>query len=111
MDRAIGNSFRPLHSRRRLVAAVLAAGLAGLGASPAAAQFSPKLAPSIMGPVVTNQCTGGRCSKRSAPTQRSDSTQKQRAQATCVNARRMAGKPGADPRLPQLLEMCDRAGY
>lgn len=111
MDRAIGSSDPSMGLRRSLVVTMLATGLAGLGPSPAAAQFSPNLAPSIMGSVVTNQCTGGRCSKRSAPTPRSDSTQKQRAQATCVNARRMADKPGADARLPQLLEMCGRAGY
>jgi hypothetical protein len=34
-----------------------------------------------------------------------------RNQATCANARRQIGQAGTDPRLPQLVSLCDRAGY
>lgn len=104
---------------------VLAAALTTGGAASASAQayYDPGYTLRMMAPVIMNPCPGDRCtSARTDPsrarpdtpadrtpparTAPSELTATERAEATCVNARRMAAEGHTDPRLPQLIRLC-----
>ena len=97
---------------RHAVPACIAIALCG--PLPAAAQmpstFNPNLVGGVMNPVVTNQCSGNRCKKRTPAQQRSEASP-EHSRATCAQARTITPKPSEQARLAQLLALCDRGGY
>ncbi|WP_334183073.1 hypothetical protein [Novosphingobium sp.] len=103
--------------RRTLLAwaGLTCAELALAGATPAAAQmpstFNPNMVSGTMNPVVNNQCSGNRCTRKRAPAQRQGTASAANSRATCAHARTITPKPSEKARLARLLALCEQGGY